>query len=811
MGYCSAMFVSMTGSGEGSLSKRSVLFIGILALLNYWPVLFGKVPLPSHLVTQFPPWESVRGPFHRPAHAEMGDLVTELYPWKAFTHRAVAGGTLPLWNPHLLLGAPFLGDPQTGLFYPPNLVYFFLPTPLAWSFSFLLRTVFAGVLAALLTRTLGATQTAALTAGVIFAFCGWITAFQARPHLDTSLWLPLVLLAVDRLQRRPEGPSVAWVGLAFALPVLAGQPENAAHVTLVGLIFFVYRAALPPPPRDGASTGRLRFIALFGAAGLLALGLAAVQTLPTLEWIGQLERSLHMFWGPKPLHEIGAFLSRDLGSHPNSANVSIPESAAYAGMLTLLVAPLAFLHPNRRDAIFFAALVASVLQIVYGRGPVYWLSQHTPILESIPNGRLLVVADLGLAVLAGLGLSALGQELGTARPLRPSLWLSPAAALACGGAGIALIMVRAKAESHPSGFLSLQTLRQPMSSALALLAAAGLLGWALARRVSPRRFAALALGFTALDLVTASYGFIPFTTPAEIFPSAPTFQFLKKEPELHRVASVDATWGSSFEMMYGLESATGFTVPLRRATKLLSTLGPKSDSPSFEAGRIIRSHNRLLDLMNVKYLAANTWNRSAEMLASRPDRFRLVFSDETVRVFQNLSVLPRAFLVPASHIAILPDENSQFDHLCAPSFDPAESVILPESPPAEPEASGRERPTVSEVTRVEQGINHVSLRVKAAEPSVLVLSQMAYPGWKTLIDGKETPVLRVDYAFLGTIVGPGTHYVRFLFRPQTLRIGASVSAAALLICLVLWGMRRPAPTAALRTQRQTSTPDRPES
>ena len=95
----------------------AALLVGCLTLVRDWPVLFGRVPLPAEIVASFPPWESVRGPDRQPpAHAEMGDLVTELYPWKAYTRAAVSGGSLPLWNPHILLGAPIVGDPQTALF-----------------------------------------------------------------------------------------------------------------------------------------------------------------------------------------------------------------------------------------------------------------------------------------------------------------------------------------------------------------------------------------------------------------------------------------------------------------------------------------------------------------------------------------------------------------------------------------------------------------------------------------------------------------------------------------------------------------------
>ncbi len=764
--------------------SRCVVLVGGLALLVYWPILLGKVPLPAELVTQFPPWESVHAPRNQPPHAEMGDLVTELYPWKAYTRRAISAGALPLWNPFLLLGAPFVGDPQTALFYPPHLLYAFLPTPLAWSLSFLVRTILAGLLAALLARRLGASQVAAFMAGVIFGFCGWTTAFQARPHLDTCLWLPLALLAVDHLQRRPSGRSVALAAAAFALPVLAGQPESAAHVTLVGLLFFAYRFALPPPHLDASSAGRSRYALLFAGAGVLALALAAVQILPTLEFIGQLDRSLQASWGAKPPREIAAFLSRDLGAHPNSAGVEIPECAAYAGMLTLLLAPLAILHRNRRDAVFLAILVACVLQVVYGFGPAYWLSSHTPVLRGIPNWRLLAVADLGLALLAALGLNALETGADSLRWPR-ARWLLPGAAFAVAIIGVALILARGRIGFVPHPFVSMRTIRGPASSAAILLTASALLATNLAGRLRPARFAALALAFCALDLASASYRYIPFVRPAEIFPPAPTFRFDAADPELHRIASVDAAYGAGFELVYGLDSATGFNVVVHRTEELLAPLGFEGTAPRLTSEAILASRGRLLDLMNVKYLVATTWNRGAERLAAHPERFRRVFSDASVRVFQNLSALPRAFLVPAAGAVVLPDDREQLARVRAEDFDPASSVVVGEAPSLQIDASVGETPVAPVVDGFTSASNEIRMRVGAAEPSVLVLSQTWYPGWKALVDGKPQPILRVDYGLTGTLIGPGSHTVLFVYAPASLQRGTALTAAALLICFGL--------------------------
>ena len=778
----------MTADLDRPFARRAALLLAALTVLLYWPILFGRVPFPANVLTSFPPWESVPGPERSwGPHAEMGDLVTELYPWKALTRRAATRATLPLWNPHVLLGAPFVGDPQTALFYPANLPYFLLPTPAAWALAFLIRTFLAGWFTALYVRSLGARRSASAYAGVAFAFSGWATAFQARPHLDTLLWLPVVFFSVDRLRRRLDGPSLALTAAAFALPVLAGQPESAAHVTFVGIVYFVYR--LFCPLRSAApDRGRTRFVGSFALAGVLAVGLASVQIAPTLEFIRQLDRGVEASWGHKPLPEIAAFVSRDLGSSPNSAGVEIPEGAAYAGLMTLLLAPFAFWSAPRRDAVFFWALLLGIMQIVYGIGPLYDLSRHVPILRGIPNWRLLGVADLCLAVLAGLGITAL-VERNSGRPAAPGWWLAAAASFVVAGAGIGAVLERGRAGFRPHPWISLRTIRGPASSAGILLAAALLVALALSGRIRPPLAAALILAFGALDLMSASYRFIPFTRPDRIYPPSPTFNFLARDPEPHRVVSVDRTSGFGFETAYGLESPIGFNVVVHRAERVLSLFGFREDSPAFLSERIADSNGRLLDLMNVKYLVATTWNRSAERLSARADRFRLVFRDARVRVFENLSVMPRAFLVPAAGIEVAPSASARLARIGSANFDPSKSVVLAEPPPAHPAARAAASATPG-VSGFVQGINDVRLVADVAEPGVLVLAQTYYPGWRVSVDGERAPILCADYAFDGVALAPGRHTIRFALEPNSLRIGALMTGLSLAVAAALCRKRR---------------------
>src|SRR3989337_269663 len=66
---------SLLSSVLSSFTVQVMALLLVLALLNYWPILQGEVPLPADLILNFPPWDTMRG--GKPIlahHAEIGDL-----------------------------------------------------------------------------------------------------------------------------------------------------------------------------------------------------------------------------------------------------------------------------------------------------------------------------------------------------------------------------------------------------------------------------------------------------------------------------------------------------------------------------------------------------------------------------------------------------------------------------------------------------------------------------------------------------------------------------------------------------------------
>jgi len=161
-------------------------------------------------------------------------------------------------------------------------------------------------------------------------------------------------------------------------------------------------------------------------------------------------------------------------------------------------------------------------------------------------------------------------------------------------------------------------------------------------------------------------------------------------------------------------------------------------------------------------------------------------------VYEFAGALPRATLVPAYRIV---PHDRQIAVFSDSTSDPATVTLLAEAPGVTPVPGGT-------VTIDRYGLNKVELSTDTPGPSILRLADLAFPGWRVTVDGREAKALVADYMLRAVAVPAGRHKVVWEFRDPAfekgLRISLASFAAILLMYLVPWLLarrRRPAAPA----------------
>ena len=435
--------------------KRDLLVAALLlalAALFFAPVILGGATLvPFDNLFRFPPWRAFAAEFGvtTPYNELASDLLLENYAWKKFIVESLRAREIPLWNPYLFAGVPFLAAGQHSALYPFSILFYLLPLPRAFGIFVALQLALAGLTMYAFARVLGLRRLAATLSALTYAFSAFFFVSVTFPMvIAAAAWLPAILACAELVLRAKDSARQIFFALLGAMFIgiqfLAGHIEISMYILIVTAFYAARRLAAMWRCAVGGLRSLIGVFFALGAMVVIGIALGAVQLVPLYELVQNNFRSgsasYHDVIGwAYPLKQIITFLIPDFFGNPtHHAYVDVfdfttraapngtifwgvknyVEAGAYVGVLPLLLALIALVSSFKFQVAgwnnptldckpvtwLFATLALVSLLFTFGT-PLYAIlffgvpgfnQLHTPFRWVFPY-------TLSVAVLAGMG------------------------------------------------------------------------------------------------------------------------------------------------------------------------------------------------------------------------------------------------------------------------------------------------------------------------------------------------------------------------------------------------------------------------
>lgn len=738
-----------------------------------------------------------------------GTPALQFVGWRLQAWELLKQGQMPWWNPMNGMGAPLVANYQSALFYPPGWILFPMAagwgaSGVAWGLTFLtlLHLIWAGAGMARLMRKLRFGLLEQAIAGMAFAMSGFFIArLGFFSMIWTGAWLPWLVAEAQSLagqtsigdDRSPKRfrdwfPSASCI-VVMALLLLAGHAQLAWYSLLLSaawIVFFGYRSR--------GIKGMLHALCIFIQAGFLAGLIAAIQLVPTAEYLMVSQRASEYGYESALAYSMWPWrlltlLTPDLFGNPGEGTYwgfgAFWEDAIYVGLIPLLLAirSLANVFSKKNTEPFAqdARAMTTWGWSVVGISVLFALGKHTPVFpflyRYIPTfdmfqapTRFMFLAEFALALLAGIGAARWNSPVG--RGLYWSRLATAGSAAVAIGAGI--------------GWAYLRGVEQTFVRAFAL---AGVLGLAyglltLFIPLTGRRRAV----WTSIVLIVIAVDLIGFALPANPFVPASFYSNSRFEGaerlNSHRVYLPEAD-----EYLLKFKRFLRFRDfrPVEKWTNLWQTGLPNGNLVTG-----IRSANNFDPLVPDRYAK---WRIAVDSTTGAARSTMLNWMD----------VAWLGQYAPAQKGGVNFTENMPVSFLhwfpCADFADSAEAALqmvmarvnnAKDLPVDKAVVEGENKPITNcsirskpELRLKEQTAQRLVVMVASDDAGYLMVSQTVYPGWRVSVDGVERDLLVVNAIFQGVRLDAGQHEVLFEYRPQWLAWAAAASLLGLLVLAVL--------------------------
>lgn len=767
------------------------VFLLVAGIFFYKSIVYGYVPFPGDLlVSEYNPWKSDSflgyNPGSYPNKAQYFDTLRQIYPWKTFVINSFKNSSLPLWNPYNFSGAPLLANIQSAVFYPFNILYFFVGQKLGWLMLVILEPLLASIFMYAFCRQIKLSIFGAFVSSIAFSYSLFMSVFlEYNTFFHVILWLPLILYVFEKLIIRVNVFYLLLFVAGIVFSLLGGHLQLSVLVFGFVVVYIFFRLL------NSKNIKKIRYSILFICLLTLGLGISGIQLLPTFELIqfsSRVPQSYEFLRSSLLIqpYQLILFLIPDLFGNPATRNYLIqdtyPGNAVYIGLVSFVFALFSLRLIRRNYFVCFFFIISIILLLFLVRSPFsdFFYRFNIPLFSTSSPTNAIFLLSFSMSILAGFGI---GSWQKTNKKLFPLIILTIT--------GIFIVIWLFVLIN--GGKISMRNLLYS-TIIFSIFGAIFLIGTFVQNRKNVS--AILLIGITLFDLFYFFQKFNPFVPSQLIFPSTHITTWLRNNAGVNRVwGYAAAAIEANFATEYSFFSPDGYDplypksygefIQASRDGKINTTFTnfSRSDAviaPGFGETDLAMNESRLkvLDLLGVKYILDRKENASSQKTFPL-DRFLLVFKNDGWRVFENKKALPRAFLVSKYEIA---KTSQEFEKIFfAKNFDPSKTIILEEDLNLPAGKAGHQ----SSIHTVSYTPNKVTFKTNADGARLLFLSDTYFLGWKAYVDTHETKVYKANYSFRAILVPSGSHKITYVYEPESFSLGIKITIISIALLIIV--------------------------
>ncbi len=702
------------------------------------------------------------------------DVLYQWYPFLTFAKDCYKILKLPVWNPYVFSGVPFLNDIAWGTFYPINLLFIFIngtrPLQFIQIELFMLFHLFLiGFFTFLLLKELKVDSTLSFYGAIVFMFSGYVSlrSIQISP-INVFAWSIGIFYFFIRILSHQQISDVILGGFALGLAILGGHPQFILYLVYALVLYYIYytivlqRQNLIKWLRISLSKIILMFI--------IGLGISMVQYYPSFKYLPYTLREKMTYeqtvdGSLLPIQCLNIFVPKFFGSVSGDGTDTVPywlaqfghyywESGIYIGILPFWFAILAIIFSTRKTKYIF--MIVAILALLFAMGKYFPLYKF--FWSIVPGLRLfrfpvrflsIYTLSVGLLSVWGLEFFVGGGEKSLLKLKKFAKYLTYILVIML---FIYILFITGTLKDLSHYFNNTQIYKNCQKQ-FGLFFFYLFLTWLFfivrtKTNVKPIFFILGACVISFLDLYQFGNKFSKSDrSPTDYYPYTKLVANLQKErqKEIFRIRTREDGYmilKRNEGCFWKLEALEGYT-----ALNLQRYMTFKLPVP------------RWAELLNAKYL------------------IHIDTINNRMGLIQNPKYLPRAFF--CSDYRVIKDDDKILRLLANDSFDVSQIVILEEEPDGK--LTGQKANAQVSIQNLE--IDYIKVIVQTDQPGFLVLSEIYYPEWKARLDKNLTKIYRANYCLRAVYVPQGEHIIELYYDKHNIKIGGLMTFLTIVISI----------------------------